>query len=172
VKLSSRDWGELEVSVARRRSSRVDLRPYSSRWWVPTLLLYLLMLFFWVERLRIVLWRSPTSRQWRRRPPLVVSRVQSTVASLYHIDGFALSSSSDWSWWRQKRWLETGKLIASGEPREASHGGRWPGLEKMADLFSVRSRMIGSRPFLDLRTRLEDTFSRVVLLKSPWVFSL
>jgi hypothetical protein len=91
---------------------------------------------------------------------------------LYRIDGFTLSSSFDWSWLRGKRWPETGEPVDSGEPWVAGHGGRRPDLEKMADLFSVRLRMNGGRPFDDLRTRLEDTSSRVVLLKSPWVFSL
>jgi hypothetical protein len=38
-----------------------------------------------------------------------------------------------------------GKPINSSDPWVAGHGGRQPDLEKMADLFSVKLRMNGSR---------------------------
>jgi hypothetical protein len=65
-----------------------------------------------------------------------------------------------------------GKLVDSGEPWVAGHGGRRPDLEKMADLFSVKLRMNGSRSILNRWPRLEDTPSWGNLSKESLDFFL
>jgi hypothetical protein len=68
VKSSTRAWGCWRPAVDRLGSLRVDLRSNSSRWWVRTRLLYLLVLSFWLERLWSEFLKLTVGRQWCRRP--------------------------------------------------------------------------------------------------------
>jgi hypothetical protein len=169
MKPSIRVWGNLEVSVACRRSLRVGLSP-SSLWWVRHLLLSLPMLFFW----DVVLWITSlkVSGEPAMAPPPFPSRIPS-------LDRRSSPKPRRWVRVDLLFWLVSvaGRIVVgkggAGVLRRgfgAGYGGHRPELGKEAapSLSSSQSQWQPSifRSTLSIRTY---PFGSAFLLKKPWI---